>query len=746
MNTVRTFFSSNNKTKKLIMLCLLIFSVSTFAQYPRASMWTADMNSFAAMDVANGARKDVVLFIGSSTFKMWTSLETDFPDSDVLNRSFGGSMMIDLIYYFNRVVAPYNPRQVVIYEGDNDLYGTNKTAEEFMDDVISIIRLINIYFPSAEITLISIKPSPSRSESFPKYLTANNLMKNYAEKHSFISYVNTWSPMLKQDGTPETSYFGSDMLHMNTTGYTLWKTILKPYLLTPILEVSDETYAPAKVKPILDEWQKKSFQFFYLGASPTGLALEGNERGDVITIGGTGFGLMALIVGAERSFINRDQATQRTIKIIKFLGKAERFKGVWAHWYNPDGTSHPFGDQVKTGDLVETSFVMAGLIAAKEYYDNNNVIEKEIRDSVDSFINSVDWKFYASSGQYLHWLWYSQTNKFELPIRGWNESLITYILALAAPAPHNISAEVYNKGWLNNGLSVYPSRNFYGYSLPLGEDYGGPLFFSHYSFLGLNPFVMHDKYVDYWKQNTAHTLINRHYCVYEAPKRFKYDEQNWGLSACYGGRPPWNYMARSPRNDDGVIAPTAALSSYPYTPFYSTQMLFQLDENALIKGSYGFADAYSPETSTSEKKHLAIDQGPIVVMIENYRTGLIWNLLMKNTDIKNGLSLAGISTTQTQSEGFNKAIINTQTKEFDIMRHPDRGVFELDYFILQGGSTHFQMKNINNKIVMDTTFNAVTGQNSLKFSNSSKIVISKQYTIKLKTSTNTEYSLVLRLR
>jgi len=234
--------------------------------------------------------------------------------------------------------------------------------------------------------------------------------------------------------------------------------------------------------------------------------------------------------------------------------------------------------------------------------------------------------------------------------------------------------------------------------------------------------------------------------VYEAPKNYKYDERNWGLTACYGGRPPWGYMARSPRNDDGVIAPTAAMSSYPYTPFYSTQMLFQLAENSLIKGTYGFADAYSPETSTSEKKHLAIDQGPIVVMIENYRSGLIWNLMMKNEIIINGLALAGISATGKQTEGFNRAILNTQTKEYDIMRHPDRGMFEMDYFVVEGGSTQFQMRNTENEIVMDSTLNATAGQNIFRFNNSSKILNTKQYTLKLKTALNKEYSLLIRLR
>ncbi len=226
--------------KKIILLPLLFIAFSAMAQYPRASIWTAAINNFAAQDAANGVQKDVVLFAGSSTFTMWTGLQTDFPESKVLNRAFGGSMMTDLLYYFNQVIAPYNPRQVVLYEGDNDLHGNPKTPEEYMDDVIAMTRLINIYFPSAEILLVSIKPSPSRTETFPKYLAANTLMQAYAAKHAHITYVDTWAPMLKTDGTPESAYFGSDMLHMNAAGYSLWKTILKPYLLTSDFEVPDK--------------------------------------------------------------------------------------------------------------------------------------------------------------------------------------------------------------------------------------------------------------------------------------------------------------------------------------------------------------------------------------------------------------------------------------------------------------------------------------------------------------------------
>ena len=525
----------------------------------------------------------------------------------------------------------------------------------------------------------------------------------------------------------------------------LFSSCKDPVIPTVVVEKNDETYSPTKVKAVMDEWQRKTFNFFIAGASPTGLAYEGNERGDVVAIGGSGFGVMAIIVGTEHGWITREQSTTQMQKIVRFLGSAERFKGAWAHWYKPDGSAYPFGDQVKTGDLIETSFMMSGLLAAGSYYTGTSAVEKEIRDSVSSFWKTIDWRFYAGNDNALNWLYYSQDNRLTMQIRGWNEGLISYILALGAPEPHNISHEVYNNGWLSNGGIVNYNRKFYDYNLALGEAYGGPLFFAHYSFVGLNPQMMEDNYVNYWQQNVAHTMINRHYCLYAAPKNFKYGERDWGLTACYGGRPPWGYMARSPLNDDGVIAPTAALSSYPYTPFYSTQVLFRLAEYTVAHGSFGFADAYSPETNTSEKKNLAIDQGPIVVMMENYRNGLIWNLVMKNPDIKKALTLAGMKEKPDYSEGFHKSMINTATSEFDMMRHPERGRFELDYFLNSAGTTRFIFKNTNDSILKDTTCTSVLGENIFRFANTKSILNGKKYTITMKTPNNKEYPLIVRL-
>lgn len=516
---------------------------------------------------------------------------------------------------------------------------------------------------------------------------------------------------------------------------------------TIIVDKNDDTYSPAKVQPVLEEWQRKNFSYFYEGGEPlTGMAYEGNERGTTVTTGGSGFGVMALIVGSERGWITRQQAAEQTQKMVRFLGKAERFKGMWSHWYNTDGTAFPFGNQVKTGDVIESSFMMAGLLTAAEYYTSNSAIETEIRDSVASFWNTMDWKFYAQSGTEMKWLWYSLENRLELNINGWHEGWIAYILALAAPENHAISESVYKQGWQKNGDFYHPNRMYYGYELPLGESKGGPLFFAHYSFLGLNPQLIEDNYANYWKQNVAHTMINRHYCVTDAPKANKYDEKNWGLTASYGGKPPWEYKARSPLNDDGVIAPTAALASYPYTPFYSTQVLLNLAELPLVHGAYGFADSYSPATNTSEKRHLAIDQGPIVVMMENYRSGLIWNLMMKSEHVKRGLSRAGVKEKPAYEQGFHLAMVNTETEVYDMMRHPDRKQFELNYFLESAGNVRFTITNKSlNKVVLEKSVQANAGEQIFEF-DSKEIINGKPHIIKMTTPDNKEYTISTRLR
>jgi hypothetical protein len=394
---------------------------------------------------------------------------------------------------------------------------------------------------------------------------------------------------------------------------------------------------------LLDVVQRQTFRYFWdFGHPVSGLARERsneayNYGNEVVTTGGSGFGIMAMIVATERKWITRDQADDRMLKIVNFLYKADSFHGVFPHWMNGEtGKVIPFGRKDDGADLVETSYLFEGLLCARQYYNADNVKEQHIRDVINWMWNDIEWNWFTRDGRdNLYWHW-SPNNGWAMnfPIRGFNECLITYVLA-ACGTHYPVPASVYHDGWAQSDF-FKNGKTFYGYKLPLGFDYGGPLFYSQYSFMGLNPKGLKDEYADYWEQNQNQTLINHAYCV-DNPKKYKgYGENCWGLTASdnYEG-----YNAHSPTNDLGVITPTAALSAFPYTPQYSMQALrhFYYDLGDKIWGEYGFTDAFSESHDWYGKSYLAIDEGPIVVMIENYRTGLLWKLFMSCPEVKGGL-------------------------------------------------------------------------------------------------------------
>lgn len=399
--------------------------------------------------------------------------------------------------------------------------------------------------------------------------------------------------------------------------------------------------------------QERTFQYFWDGAEPmSGLARERfhvdgeypeNDK-HIITSGGSGFGVMALLVGIERGFITRQEGVERFQKIVDFLKKADRFHGAWPHWLNGEtGEVKPFSPKDDGGDLVETAFLVQGLLCVRQYFREGNEEEQRIAAQIDTLWREVEWDWYTKGGEdVLYWHW-SPNHAWEMnfPLEGYNECLITYVLAASSPT-HPISADAYHKGWARSG-GIKADVNTYGYHLQLrhngAEKYGGPLFWAHYSYLGLNPKDLKDQYADYWEENKNHTLINRQWCI-ENPNNYEgYGEECWGLTASYSVN---GYAAHMPGEDLGVITPTAALSSFPYTPEYSMDALkgfYNLRDKIL--GPYGFYDAFSMEHNWYPQRYLAIDQGPIPVMIENHRTGLLWDLFMSCPEIKEGLKKLG---------------------------------------------------------------------------------------------------------
>lgn len=401
------------------------------------------------------------------------------------------------------------------------------------------------------------------------------------------------------------------------------------------------------VDELLDLVQSQTLKYFWDFAEPnSGMARERNTSGNLVTTGGTGFGIMALIAGAERGFIERDDVLNRILKISNFLKDAERFHGAWSHWIDgTTGQALPFSQKDNGGDLVETAFLVQGLIAAREYFDGGTPLEDSLRALVDTLWYGVDWQWYTQGQNVLYWHW-SPDYDFEMnmQIRGWNEAMIIYVLAAASPT-YPISPAVYHQGWARNG-DMENGRYFYDIQLPLGPDFGGPLFFAHYSFLGLDPRGLNDQYANYWEQNRRHTLINHKYAIAN-PKEFcHYSDSIWGLTASddpivgYQAHAPFDYYGK----DNGTITPTAALSSMPYTPEESMKALrtfyYYLHDD--LWGTYGFKDAFNLDEEWFASSYLAIDQGPIVVMIENHRSALLWEVFMKNEDVLAGLDLLGL--------------------------------------------------------------------------------------------------------
>jgi hypothetical protein len=404
--------------------------------------------------------------------------------------------------------------------------------------------------------------------------------------------------------------------------------------------------------------QYQTFQYFWDGAEPTsGAARERFHSDDIypqndkhiITSGGTGFGIMAILVGIERGFITRQEGYERLKKLTDWLGKADRFHGVWPHWLNGEtGKVKPFSTKDDGGDLVETAYLAQGMLCAREYFKEGNDAERALANQIDSLWRGIEWDWHRKGKEnVLYWHWSPQYAwEMNFPIEGYNECLITYVLAAASPT-HGVPAEVYHEGWARSGgMRNDSTHEQYGYHLALRHNFaaqfGGPLFWSHYSYLGLDPRGLRDRYADYWEENRNHTLINRQYCI-ENPKGYKgYGENCWGLTASYSIK---GYAAHSPSEDLGVISPTAALSSIPYTPEESMAVMRHLYEDLGDKvwGEYGFYDAFSEEADWYIPRYLAIDQGPIVVMIENYRTGLLWRLFMGAPEVKEGLKKLGFT-------------------------------------------------------------------------------------------------------
>lgn len=429
-------------------------------------------------------------------------------------------------------------------------------------------------------------------------------------------------------------------------GEHLGVKLIDSYQFTFITEL-DSTYKFPVISDdsLLTLVQKQTFRYFWDYAHPvSGLARERLGSGETVTSGGSGFGIMTIPIAIERGFITREQGFERMNTIVNFLNtKAERFHGVFPHWLNgTSGKTQAFSTKDNGADLVETAFLIQGLLTVQQYFKNGTTAERAMCDTIQKIWEEVEWTWFQREGQQkLFWHWSPNYNwDMNMAVSGWNEGLIVYVLAASSPT-YTISKSVYDEGWARNG-AMKNGKTFFDIPLPLGEDRGGPMFFAHYSFMGLDPRGLSDAYANYWTQNTAHAQINYRYCVANPRNYFGYSADSWGLTA---SDIPTGYTASSPNNDGGTIAPTAALASFPYTPDESMRALkfFYYVLGDKLWSEYGFRDAFNLSKRWFAPSFLAIDQGPIMVMIENHRTGLPWQLFMQNENVKSGLERLGFT-------------------------------------------------------------------------------------------------------
>jgi hypothetical protein len=497
-------------------------------------------------------------------------------------------------------------------------------------------------------------------------ITWNKNPENYIngyEVQRSVNGGNTWTTVYVTD--------------KNTTRHIDWlrslgNNITALYRISA-LNSANEASVPSEVgsaitrnfsdEELLEMVQEYTFRYFYDFAHPaSGMARERNTSGDVITSGGSGFGIMALITGIERGFITREEGLAHMIKILNFLETADRFHGVWPHWMNGNtGEVVSFSQYDNGGDLVETAFLIQGLLTARQYFNQQVPEEQQIASRITTLWEGVEWDWYSrnNSGA-LYWHWSPNYGwQMNMQVRGWNEASIVYMLAIASPT-HPVPASYWNNGWA--GMPYYTNGgSFYGFTLDVGWDRGGPLFFAHYSFLGFDPRNIKDNYTNYFNLNRNHTLIHRAYSIHNPQNHTGYGPNCWGLTA---SDDPDGYMAHEPVSgrDNGTITPTAALSSMPYTPQESTDALkhFYRELGDKTWGWMGFYDAFNQKRNWWATSYLAIDQGPIIGMIENHRSGLLWDNFMANPEIAPMLTSIGfvpdpfdLEETSTTQHGFN---------------------------------------------------------------------------------------------
>lgn len=463
-------------------------------------------------------------------------------------------------------------------------------------------------------------------------LTGYNVYRATAQSGPFSQVNTAW--------VTSTGY--SDPVGAGSPRYYYHVTAVVNGVETPASDVVSALYNGLTDDELLDTIQQTTLHYFWEDAHPNcGMAREGMDMGhslDTVTTGGTGMGIMTIVVGAERGFITRAAAAVRIRTILAFMQDVTpRYHGAWSHHYNGvTGATIPFaGAEDNGGDLVETAFLIEGILTARQYFDDPaDPVETEIRTRATQMWESVEWSWYRryTGSNVLYWHWSPNYGWYmNMPIRGFNEAMIVYLLAIASPT-YPMPASSFHYGWAGGG-GYTNGNSYYGHTIWVGEAYGGPLFFTHYSNLGFDPRYKRDAYANYFENARSISLVHHDYCVDNPQGYTGYSAYVWGLTASFN---PWGYSAHSPTNDNGTIAPTAAASAMPYTPAESLAAVRHFYDvyGSELWGTSGFVDAFNLQNNWYAAGYIAIDEGTIVPMIENYRTGLCWKLFMANPEIR----------------------------------------------------------------------------------------------------------------
>jgi len=546
----------------------------------------------------------------------------------MLNRIFVGLLLLLTLSNCNKDEEPSSPSEFSLVSTTAD----GKTINQQLMDV-SPKPVINIHF-SAPIDTSTVRSNISLRDE-----NSNSLSLTYSFQQNDSNVV-----LIPNSPLP---YFSPYLI--NVSGNVLSAsngTLTNPGYSTIITSIDpSDKFQRLTDDQLLDTVQRRTLKYFWeFGHPVSGMARERNTSGETVTTGGTGFGIMTIPVAINRNFITRADGLARVQKIVSFLkNNAQHFHGAFSHWMNGStGAVVPFAANDDGADLVETSYLVMGLLTTRQYFNSANATETNLRNDINEIWNQVEWDWFRQNGQdVLYWNWSPSSGwAVNVPIQGWNECLITYVLA-ASSSTHAVPKIVYDNGFARNG-AMQNNSTYYSYALPLGEPYGGPLFFEHYSFLGIDPHSLNDAYANYQTQTLNHTRINYEYCKENPKQYFGYSDSCWGLTASDIQN---GYTASSPTNDVSVIAPTAAISSLPYTPTESMKALkfFYYVLGDKLWGEYGFKDAFSLQNIWFADSYLAIDEGPIVVMIENYRTALLWNLFTSCPEVKSGMTALGFN-------------------------------------------------------------------------------------------------------